>query len=374
MFAIQSWIITVWHNWLLLVLLLRCHLLLILLILMHLPIGLLLFLSIVCHVRLLHNKRTVGRLHPQMLFRVLLLLLLVNNVRHLLLLSMFVKTWIRVDYDRTTLNDAWLFLLLIACRSSSFTLLVHLSMLAVHRHVAVHLLLLQHLTWRAVSLHICRCACWLRWNVWTLLSWFRIACHVLSLMWVKFAVPSKFWAFSCSSTARQFLLRRWCKRHVLLLRVSSCMVHRWHSCISSIIVRLNLALRSRSQVLRWLRLAQNIILINMSRRNTFHDILASLRIRLLSIGRSINLRRKSLRLLQGIISCCYQFHNLMNRVRCSWLVDLDSIGSSYFCKLWASCNMLDKRIEISLNFAIGLGISCCRDSSFECASCWFEKL
>lgn len=374
MFAIQSRVITVWHYLLLLILLVRCHLLLILLILKHLTIGVL-FLLIECHVWLLHNKRTVWRLYAQMLFRVLLLLL-INNVCHLLLLSLFVKTWIWIDDNRACLNYTWLFLLLVACRSISFTFLVNLSVFCctVHVNVAVHLLLLQHLSLRAASLHIYRCTCWLRWNMRTLLSWLLISSNILSCMCIKFAIPSKFGAFSCSSTTRQFFLRRWSKWYVLLLRVSSCMVHRWHISCSSITIWLNLSWGRRSKVLRWFRLTQYIILINMTRRNPLNNILASLRVRLLIIGWSVYFGRKSVRLLQSIVSCCYEFHDLVNGVARCWLVDLDSISSCNFGKLRARCNMLNKGIEVSLNFIVGFRVSSCSDGSFQSACSWLEQL
>lgn len=139
MLAIQSWVITVRHYLLLLVLLLRSHLLLILLILMHLARAAVLLLTIVSDARLLHNKRTIWRLHSQVLFWVLLL---VNHVCYLLLLCLLVEARVRVDHHGTALNYGWLFL--IAGWRSSFSLLIYWIVLwiTVDVHVAVHLLLL----------------------------------------------------------------------------------------------------------------------------------------------------------------------------------------------------------------------------------------
>ena len=154
---------------------------LILLILMHLS-GIMLVLWFICHIRLLHNERTIWRLDAQMFLRILLR---IDSMRHwLLLLRLLIKTRVRVDHDRASLNNAWLLLLLIASWSSSFALLIHLIhiCIAINVNIAVHLLLLQNLSLRAITLHHSRRARCLWWNIRTLLILFLVALNKLSLL------------------------------------------------------------------------------------------------------------------------------------------------------------------------------------------------
>ena len=150
-------------------------------IVMHLS-GIMLVLWFICHIRLLHNERTIWRLDAQMFLGILLR---IDSMRHLLLLlRLLIKTRVRVDHDRASLNNAWLLLLLIASWSSSFALLINLVQIciSIDVNIAVHLLLLQNLSLRAIALHDSRRGRWLWWNIRTLLVLFLVALNELSLL------------------------------------------------------------------------------------------------------------------------------------------------------------------------------------------------